>query len=175
MERLKIYQLASKIVEQCGTRDPIRIADDIGIIVLEKDFEDLLGMYSYIYRNRFIFLNANLPDVLIKEVMAHEIGHDQLHRHLAKAGMQEFRLYHMRDNTEYEANVFAAHILMDNDEVYDLFRSGYDITQVAAMQDVDINLALIKAEEMRYLGYDLNPVSMKADGRFLRDIKIKDF
>lgn len=171
MDRYSIYQRASDIAAHCHSSHPLDIAQEIGIIVIEKDFEDLLGMYAYIARNRFIFLNSSLDGNLLKEVVAHEIGHDQLHRHLAKEGMREFRLYKMKDNTEYEANIFCAHLLLDNDEIYSQFRSGYSVAQVAALNDVDINLILIKAEEMRFMGYDLNPAMVKADGRFLRNLK----
>lgn len=171
MDRRKIFQLAANLIKKCGSNDPLEIAQELGIIIIPKNFEDLLGMYLHIERNRFIFINQNLSGSLLREVVAHEIGHDQLHRHLAKEGMHEFRIYHMKDNTEYEANIFSAHLLLDNDEIYNQFRSGYDIVQVAAMNDVDINLILIKAEEMRYLGYNLNESALRADGHFLKDLK----
>ena len=46
-------------------------------------------------------------------VCAHEIGHDRLHRALAKKhGLQEFVLYDMATKPEYEANIVATEILL---------------------------------------------------------------
>ena len=69
-------------------------------------------MYKIIKRNRVIFINSNLPEYLQKIVCAHELGHDILHRHLAKnVALQEFMLYDMTSRPEYEANMVAADIL----------------------------------------------------------------
>ena len=60
----------------------------------------------------------------------------------------------MKDNTEYEANAFASHILLDNDEVYSLAKEGYDVFTLSQMIGSDVNLLLIKMQEMNKLGYD---------------------
>ena len=79
-----LYRAGSRIVKRCGTREPFSIADEMGIKVLFCDnFGPLKGMYRVIKRNRFIFINQNLSDQMQRIVCAHEIGHDQLHRHLA--------------------------------------------------------------------------------------------
>lgn len=101
-------------------------------------------------------------------VIAHELGHDAEHRDRAKEskdGLKEFTLFQMKDTTEYEANAFASHILLDNEEVYDLARSGYDVVQIAQQMGSDINLMLIKLQEMNKLGYDFN-IPYDPDSRF---------
>lgn len=48
-------------------------------------------------------------------VAAHELGHIILHRsQLKMAPMKDDVLYNMRDNTEYEANLFAADLILDD-------------------------------------------------------------
>lgn len=86
-------------------------------------------------------------------VIAHELGHDQRHRKMAKAGqpLKEFFLFSMKDTTEYEANAFASHILLENTEIYSLARQGYDVVRLAKYMSVDINLMLIKLQEMNRL------------------------
>ena len=84
--------------------------------------------------------------------------------------MQEFILFHMKNTTEYEANAFASHLLLDNEEVYELAREGYDVVQIAQAMNSHINLVLIKLQEMNKLGYDLR-VPVEPDGRFLRKIR----
>lgn len=69
--------------------------------------------------------------------------------------------------TEYEANAFAAHLLLENDEVYALAREGYDVVKIAKTINSDINLMLIKPQEINKLGYDFN-ISYAPDSRFSR-------
>ena len=73
-----------------------------------------------------------MGECMTQMVAAHEIGHEVCRRALAKAnGMREFTLFSMKDNTEYEANVFAAHILLDNDDVCSPARQSYDVADIA--------------------------------------------
>ncbi|MDR2570948.1 MAG: hypothetical protein LBD23_11765, partial [Oscillospiraceae bacterium] len=66
---------------------------------------------------------------------------------------------------EYEANVFAADILLDDDEVFDLMKKGYDESQVARWLGVNINLLLIKLHEMNKRGFEFR-LSREAGGVF---------
>lgn len=76
----------------------------------------------------------------------------------------------MKDTTEYEANAFAAHILLENDEVYTLAKQGYDVVSIAKILDADINLMLIKLQEMNRLEYEFK-IPMRGDPYFFRKIK----
>ena len=83
-----LSKVGSDLVKRCGTRDPFRIAHELGIEVLFcDDFGPLKGMYRVIKRNRFIFINKDLSERMQRIVCAHELGHDQLHRHFAKGNM----------------------------------------------------------------------------------------
>ena len=152
-----INKEARRLVKWAGTRDPFRIARQLGIHVLfHNDFKSLKGMYKVIKRSRFIFINSNLPEGDQKTVCAHELGHDRFHRHFAKNGvLQEFMLYDMRSKPEYEANIFAAELLIDDREVLELTAEGRDIYQMASELDCDMNLVLIKIDELRKQGHDL--------------------
>ena len=91
-------------------------------------------MYTFRWNHRMMFLNPKMDTRLCRMVAAHEIGHDCRHRDLAKDGaLQEFVLFNMKDTTEYEANAFASHILLDSDQVYSLAREGYDVVQLSQM------------------------------------------
>ncbi len=80
-----IYEQVRKIVRKFDTNDPFKIAKESNIKIKYLDnATDLLGMYTVIQRNRFIFLNSNMEEYMMKMVLAHELGHDALHRHLTK-------------------------------------------------------------------------------------------
>jgi Zn-dependent peptidase ImmA (M78 family) len=144
-------------VRQCSTRNPFQIADELGILVrYSNDFKRLKGMYRVIKRNRFIFLNANMSERMARIVCAHEIGHDQFHRHLAvDNSLQEFMLYQMHDRPEYEANILATELLLDTQDVLELVSEDYDVEQIARALNSDINLVALKIGHLRNQGYQL--------------------
>ena len=150
--------LAERTTRHFATRNPFEIAKGLGVEVLfRNDFTELKGMYTVIKRNRFIFLNANLPERVQTVVCAHELGHDALHRQIAaSAAFQEFVIYDMKNRHEYQANVYAAHLLLDDAEIVSLARNGYDIIQITQAMDADINLMLIKMHEMNLTGAKFN-------------------
>ena len=118
MNAEQLSKVGSDLVRRCGTRDPFQIANALGINVMDdcENLGSLKGMYCIVKRNRFIFLNKDLSPQMKRIVCAHEIGHDRLHRALAKKhGLQEFVLYDMATKPEYEANIVAAEILLDSD------------------------------------------------------------
>lgn len=168
----EIYDKARSIVKGCGTRDTLRIARDLGIYVhYINEFDELLGMYTYRHKERHILLNANMEDMVMQMVCGHEIGHDVFHRDLAKANnsLPEFVLFDMRTKHEYEANAFAAHVIIDDDDLIGYMRQGYDVVQIARMMNTNINLLLVKLNEMNRMGWSLN-LPYVPHSNFLKDV-----
>lgn len=165
-----IYKKADELVKRCGTRNAAQIAREIGIRVLYHDFENLLGLYTYRLRNGIIVLNSGLSYHTEQLVTAHEIGHDRLHRCLAKESeFREFGLLNIKDVTEYEANAFASHLLLDNDEVLYSVKQTNDLNKAAQILCVNPNLLLIKVREMNKLAYDI-PLSIEYDRGFFSNM-----
>ena len=153
-------------MKRCGTRDHFEIARQIGVEVLFcPDFGSMKGMYRVVLRNRFIFINDSLTPQMQHIVFAHELGHDQLHRDLAKTGaLQEFMLYDMTTKPEYEANIVAAEILLDTDEVLDyVYHYGYTSEQIARAMGTDINLVALKVANLAETNRGLRPVEHRSD------------
>ena len=158
-----IIRRADALVRSTGTRDPERIAEALGIIVMDVNFEKQKGIYKVILRNRFIFIKSDLSEVMRRIVLLHEIGHDQLHRRLADV-FQEFQIFDMRGNVmEYEANLFAAQIALPDDEILNYIRSGYDAAQIAMATASDINLVALKVSELSRRGYAFRDVDHRSD------------
>ena len=160
----------NKILRNSDSRNPFTIAKDLGIMVLfDESLDKLKGMYCVIKRNRIIIINSNLPENVQKIVCAHEIGHDVLHRDMAKLGaLQEFVLYDMKSRPEYEANMFAAELLIDDSDVYNLAVEGYDMQQIAGELETDINLIGLKMTNMNNRGYNFN-IGIQPHGDFLKE------
>ena len=176
MSTAYIHTAARRLIQKCGSRNPFEIAKQIGIELLYNyDYTDLKGMYKVIERNRFVILNGNLRRRVLEVVLAHELGHDTLHRAFAvNNALKEFMIYDMSTRPEYEANVFAGELLLDDNEILSLVKEGYDIPGIAGELCADYNLLLIKMNEMAQKGYNIR-ASFDADTRFLGKTHESDF
>ncbi len=164
-----LIETGQRLVQKYGTRDPFLIAEGLGLIVSEwPDFKRLKGMYTIIKRNRYVFLNDELDENTKRIVLAHEIGHDQLHRTLAKqGGLKEFTLYDVKSRPEYEANIVASEILLDTDELLQhIYEDHYTATEIAGIMQTDLNLVAMKVLHLNSLGYPVNHQDYRSD--FLR-------
>ena len=96
-----IYDETQKLIRKYKTRDPFKIMDNMHVIVGESSS----------------FLSEEEKQI----VAAHELGHIILHRtQLKMAPMKDDTLYNMQDNTEYQANLFAADLLLSDADIADM-------------------------------------------------------
>lgn len=161
-----IYTLGDKLIRQCDTRDPFQIAEQLGIQILFcDDFSPLKGMYRVIKRNRFIFINKNLHEPMQILVCAHEIAHDQLHRPLGMSnGLQEFTFYDMTSQPEFEANIVAADILLDSDEILEyIYDYQFTVNQIARAMYTDPNLVALKIRSLNHKGHSIPEQFYRSD------------
>ena len=162
----EIVKIVDNLIKQHETRDPYHIAKDLNIYILYRNFTQQRGAYKVILKNRFIFLQNDLPPVTEQIVLWHEIGHDVLHRNEAvkAGGFKEFNIFDMRDNRmEYEANVFAAQASLPDETILEYIQRGYDIQQIARSMDSDINLIALKVDTLISQGYPLRRQEHKND------------
>lgn len=139
------------------------------IEVISVDFKRQRGAYKVLMRNRFIFIKNDLHPVMESIVMLHEIGHDVLHRKEAvkAGGFKEFNIFNMRENRmEYEANVFASQVSLDDEEILEYIHYGYDIQRIASAMHTDANLVALKTDALIAQGYCLH--HQEYENRFLK-------
>lgn len=157
---------ADKVIQQCGTRNPERLVQELGIIVIPRPFRKQKGAYKVIERNRFIFIKEDLPPVMHDIVLLHEIGHDILHRHeaVSAGGFQEFNIFDMSNRQmEYAANIFAAQVSLPDEDVVEYIFQGYDVGQIARAMGSDINLVALKVAELSRQGYAFRKQEFQGD------------
>ena len=121
----EIVVTADNLTKKYGTRNPYDLADALDITIMPRQFASQLGAYTKLLNNRFIFIKDDLDEFIERIVLYHELGHDQLHQsQLGKNGaFREFHLFNVsKDRMEYEANIFAAQISIDDDEILELGR-----------------------------------------------------
>jgi Zn-dependent peptidase ImmA (M78 family) len=160
-----INDVVHRIIKRRGTRNPLELARELGIMIIPRsDFKGLKGMYSVVKGKRFIFINSDLNSYKQRLVCAHELGHDQLHRVFASDNYyREFEIYDMTLRPEYEANVFAAELLLPDEDIIDLITLGYDNAQIAQTLNSDTNLVGIKVSALSNRGYNYRIPDFRSD------------
>lgn len=176
MSNKYIYDKVKSLIKKYKTRDPAKLAEAMNINIYPLNgCKHLLGMYNVIERNRCIFLSTDAGP-LKKTILAHELGHDQLHRAHCSNGtaFHENKVFNPTNLYEQEANIFACHLLISDEDVLCSLEQGMRDVELAGMLGVDINLLNLKISEMAKLGllngYALNSIDRpKSD--FLKDYK----
>ena len=133
-------------------------------------------MYRVIKRHRFVFLNTMLLDHdELMQTLFHEIGHDQIpkHRLMAKRSPLTDYFFDTVSQTERQANVVAAHVMLDDDKVIEALKSGNTLERVAQEFHVHEDLLILKLEEMKKkmgkeFPFDLARLPRSADPCFLK-------
>ncbi|MFM1582357.1 ImmA/IrrE family metallo-endopeptidase [Helcococcus ovis] len=173
-----IYNKANRLVKKYGTRNPEILIKELNIKLYYMGATSrLLGMYRIILKNRFIFIPNNLG-TLTKTVLAHELGHDQLHRKECEKGasFHESSVFNFTSKYELEANIFAAHLLISDEDIYSMFKYRENEYNVASELGVDINLLNLKISEMAKMGLlNINELYChRPDSTFLKNYRPLD-
>ena len=166
-----IHNLVQELVSEHQTDDPQDLAESLGLIIRFSDLGSLKGLYLLTQGFRYIIVNKNINKKMQQLVIAHEMGHDQLHRELATLGqLNAFSLYDMSSRPEMEANTFAANLLIPDEALLSLAEENeYTTSSLARMLYVPHQLLLIKMRDMNRRGYDFN-LDYIPQGSFLADI-----
>lgn len=164
----EIEVLANDLIKKYNTRNPLEILKNRSVVVMPfKGNTKLLGMYTIIENTRFVFFNPNISEEMKNMVFAHELAHDVLHREEAKnTHMYEFELFNIETKLETEANLFAAHLLLDANEIKELASLDYTYDQIASYMNVNVNLLLFKISEINRKHFKYN-INIKGNNRYL--------
>lgn len=156
---------ADTLINKYGTTDPFALAEAIGATVIHWDgFSRLKGMYRVILGNRYIFVSSSLPEYMAQIVCAHELGHDILHREVATGDiLSENSLFALSSRHEYEANMFAAELLISDSDILPLISEKYSAEEIAAKLGTDVNLVALKIEALAEAGYNLRTAEREND------------
>lgn len=168
----QIFKDSQKIIESFGTRDPREILEgrNVKIIPFSTDTK-VLGMFKIIKRNSFVFYNPYVDKRIQNMVFAHELGHEIYHKDMAKdLDMIEYELFDINSEMELEANIFACHLLIDEEKLLDDIKQGYTYNQLASLYDVNVNLMIFKLNEMHRMGLPIKKEN-PANPRFFNDIE----
>ena len=169
MSRLYVYHKAAGLIRRYGTRDPFELLSAMHVQVrFYYDLTHTKGFTRYMLRQYFVGLNGNLPLYEQRIVAAHELGHIVLHaQELKTAPLFDTAVYDKRSSTEYEANLFAADLLLPDEEVMDTAgASRSDLDSLCLALGTTPGLMNFKLRSMRSRGIDV-PLPFECDSRFL--------
>ena len=156
--------------------DPFLLCDAMGIILLYEPMGTYPGACKGFFlaqsRKRSITVNSDLPEAIQRIIVTHELGHAVLH---AKAvGVKAFHDFELFDSTslmEYEANIFAAEFLMDDDDVLEKLNDDISFFGAASLLRVPPELLDFKFRLMKRNGYKLIDPPLMANSNFLKDVE----
>ena len=133
----KIQRLIHYYERMAGNRDPINIAEYANIRIAICPLGEIAGNYKLIKRERWIFINDNIPmdSPMFKVIIAHELGHALLHRQGKLLHKNKTLL--LTSGIEREANAFAAYLLI-SDEMLQIILIARRANSVIA-QDIQWN------------------------------------
>lgn len=168
----RIRSLTDSLIRKYGTRDPFQIARRAGIRVKYINTKKQKGFCRIILNNPFIFISENMSEQMQRMTCAHELGHIFLHRRLlsGREFLLEYELFDIRNTTELEANIFAADLLIDEEELKERMEAGSDMVSAASAMDINVNLLMIRLIEMQKQGAVLT-VPFTPDRKFLGKIR----
>jgi len=170
-----IYNEADGLFLKYGTRNPFVLLDCIGAVVTIVDTFDangLKGFCTILNRTKFVVINGKLHEYEQRLVAGHELGHLVIHEHEIQSSpnqtLKDFNLYDNSGRIEYQANLFAADYMLDDNLVIELVQNEHmDFFSVAKELYTSPHLLGFKLFSMAKRGYNVRtPISLNS--KFLK-------
>ncbi len=149
---------AEELAEHHGTRDAVELCEALDIVLCYSPMgsaeSGCKGFFAVFYGESCITVNNRLSEHIMKVVMAHELGHAVLHQKEAEGTtISDFALFDPVSLLEKEANIFAAQLLIPDDDIIPLLQDGYSYFEIAGMLEVPQELLSYRFDILRESGY----------------------
>ena len=105
---------AVRLMRRCASHNPFTIVRELDILLIYCPLIDLNGFYQYHKRNHIIYLSEDLEEHEARFVLAHELGHMQMHCSLNTVFM-DTKTFYPHSRFERQANAFAVELLLPDD------------------------------------------------------------
>ena len=171
-----ISREVEQLIRQYDETNVARLCRAMGVTVLFSPMGNFDGACKGFYlsqsRKQVIMVNSHLSEDLQAIIMAHELGHAVLHRRAS--GIRTFHDFVMFDETsqyEFEANIFAADLLMPDEEVLSLLNDDISFFAAASALQVPPELLDFKFRVLKRKGYKVIDPPIVANGDFLKKVR----
>lgn len=176
MTYAEICDAVAGIKRKYQETDPFRLCEAMGIKLIFMPMgnvpDAVKGFFLECKRIRTITINSDLPLVIQKIIVAHEICHATYHRHTGIHAFHEIAMFDYTSAMEKEANLFSAEYLLDDQEVFDVLNRDTTFFSAAAALYVPAELLDFKFRLMKWKGYKLIEPPISARNNFLRDVEV---
>ena len=168
MKKTYIYDTVCELIDKYGTRNPFQLMESLNIQLFHSSLSTPKGYSIISYGIGYAAVSDTLDSYERRIVGAHELGHLILHADKLKvAAFRDWNLYKSNDKTEHEANLFAAELLLSDEEVVELAEMEQsDYFSMASILCVSPELLAFKLFGMAQRGFHYN-VPSNIDSGFL--------
>ncbi|MBE6549018.1 MAG: ImmA/IrrE family metallo-endopeptidase [Ruminococcaceae bacterium] len=165
-----VSKTVNTLTKKHGSHDPFELCDALGIRVRYMQLKKVKGFYFYQSRIRTIVLNAELEEETQRILCAHELGHACLHSDMLinMRTLHGYEPHNAKNASEYEANVFAAELLISDESIKELLENeGESFYFLAKQLSVPAEFIDFKLRVMKTKGYAID-VPYLAQSDFLK-------
>ncbi len=141
--------LAARLSKKYDTRDPFRLADEMGFIVVFAPLVGMRGFQQRIKRQNIIYINDELDERQQALVCGHEMGHHFMHRGMNRIFMN-LNTQFVTQKFENEANLFSLELIFTDEDLQPFLNRS--ITDAAAFMGVSVQLATWRMETVPHSG-----------------------
>ena len=167
-----ICQSVAKLRAKFDETDPFRLCRAMGITILLQSMGShdtaIKGFFMECKRIKTITVNSDLPEIIQKIIVAHELGHAMLHRTSSVQAFHEVVMYDSSSIKEKEANLFAAELVLD--------ALNQDVTffSAAAQLRVPMEMLDFKFRLLKWKGYKMLESPIQVNSNFMRNMEVPD-
>ena len=159
-------------VKKAESRSLTEICHAHGILFLQSDMGSAPDACKGFFLQQdgvcSVMLNSSLDEDTKNFVLAHELGHAFLHQSYTDQSFHDFGLFTDHSQLEYEANLFAADLLLEDDAVCSVLCECDDFFHAARLLRVPPQILDFKLRIMKKCGVLPLDAPIVACGDFLK-------
>lgn len=154
-----IKREANRLKMKYQTTDPFEVCDAmkirVSLVPMGKHEGSCKGFYMTNSRCKVATINSDLPLHIQRIILPHELGHGVLHVTPTLCTFHETTVLNETNRLEYEANIFAAEFVMNDDDVFDALQMKMDFFHTASLLEVPPELLDFKLRLLQREGHDI--------------------
>ena len=140
---VEIYEIVERLIKKHGTRNPFKLADLLGVVIVFEPLGSAYGYYSRTHRTKVIHINENLPYIQQYFTCAHELGHAVQHPNTSTIFLKKNTLF-STDRLEIEANTFAIELLLPDELFSNIDDSCFALNDAIKEKGIPEELLFLK-------------------------------
>lgn len=174
MTDAEIIKAVEKLKSEYGICSPEKLCEYTGIPLLFHSMGNhpgaIKGFVIGVDGVYTVVVNSDIDDNIQKTVTAHELCHALYHGSNNIQRFDESTLFDEASVHEKEANLFAAELLISDDDVFEALDEGETFFGAASKLCVPVQLLDFKFRLMKKRGVSLPDVSVESRNNFLGKI-----